>query len=74
MKELSNYPLLTADDILNLKGRPTTKKIDSTYNSPVTEKEEWVYYHTDTKTKEHYYFKDGKLVDYKMRKVSYAIS
>jgi hypothetical protein len=61
----SKYLSLTPDDISNIKGEPMSKRIYRGNDAPISQ-EEWVYYRTNDNTKEHYFFKDGRLVKYKM--------
>lgn len=62
MKTLTNCPPLTPDDIFTLRGNPMAKRIDPLKKSFTPAMEEWIYYNTKTKTKEHYSFKDGCLI------------
>jgi hypothetical protein len=61
---LSNYPLLTPDDILILRGKPVAKRIEQTGKNPLSLSEEWVYYHINSNTAELFTFKDGQLITY----------
>jgi len=59
------YPPITTNDIYMLKGRPIAKKIIP--NQAIADvSEEWIYYNLSAKAKEHYLFKDMRLVKYKM--------
>ena len=55
---------ITQFDILQLRDAPVAKMIKSSRNDS-TLLEEWTYYNESTKTKEYYFFKDGRLVSYK---------
>ena len=55
------YPPLTPDDIYVLRGKPASKNVLPA-GSRTQAREEWIYYHTDAKTQEHYVFRDGRLV------------
>ncbi|MBI5360580.1 MAG: hypothetical protein HZA48_08370 [Planctomycetes bacterium] len=59
----AEYPPLTPDDIYVLRGKPAAKNVVSA-GSTMRGREEWIYYHTDAKTQEHYVFHDGWLVSW----------
>ncbi|MBI5359624.1 MAG: hypothetical protein HZA48_03480 [Planctomycetes bacterium] len=54
-------PPLTPDDIYVLRGKPAAKNVVPA-DSNTRSREEWIYYHNDAKTQEHYVFRDGRLV------------
>ena len=60
-----NCPPLTPDDILTIKGKPAARitKLDKQTN--LFRKEEWIYYNEHNKTKEHYFFRNGYLTNWK---------
>jgi len=60
----STCPPLTPDDIFALRGQPVAKKIGPFRSSPARFVEEWVYYHIQTNSKEHYIFKNGRLTSW----------
>lgn len=64
MKTLTNYPPLTSDDILALKGQPMAKKVKP--NNGLTQ-EEWIYYRASINSKEHYIFKNGRLIEWSLK-------
>jgi hypothetical protein len=59
MKDKTNCPPLTMDEIIALKGEPAAKRIELVHNSSLVER--WVYYQANTKKTELFLFKDGKL-------------
>jgi hypothetical protein len=61
-----NYPALSQDDILTLKGQPVTKMINPNQRKNALDLEEWIYYNMPNKTKECYRFKNGNLVNYRL--------
>jgi len=61
----TNGLTLSQDNILTLRGQPMVKKIDTVYNSPLAEIEEWTYYNMKANTKESYCFRNGNLIKYK---------
>jgi len=63
--KFNDYPLLTKEDILILRGQPVTKKIAPDCISGKIEQEEWGYYNRKMATKEYYLFSNGSLIGYK---------
>lgn len=60
-----NYPPLTPDDILSLRGQPLSKR--NKFSRKIVE--EWIYYNAKDKIKEIYLFKNSKLMNYKTKEV-----
>jgi hypothetical protein len=62
-----NYPPITTEEIITLKGVPMSKRIRFINKSAESSKsmEEWVYYSDKDNTKEYYLFKSGKVIGYK---------
>lgn len=60
-----NYPPLTQDDILILRGQPMAKQVEHNRYSSLPQSEEWSYYNAIQNIKEHYVFKNSRLVGYK---------
>jgi len=63
MKALNNYPPLTPNDILTLRGKPKAKSIKPNNGSS---EEKWIYYNISKKNKESFIFKNGRLIGYNM--------
>lgn len=67
MKTKTSYPPLTPDDILTLRGDPVAKRIEPLKNSFNPAIEEWIYYRVNTNSKEHYVFKNGRLIEWSQK-------
>ncbi|MBI5361366.1 MAG: hypothetical protein HZA48_12385 [Planctomycetes bacterium] len=56
-----HMPPLTMEDILILRGKPSAKNVAPS-KTRCENHEEWIYYHSVTNTKEHYVFRNDRLV------------
>lgn len=61
--QCNNYPPITPDDILTIRGDPVSKMIIPNHRLDSVSLEKWIYY-TYKNTKEFYLFKNGYLVGY----------